>query len=36
MKYTIQDLSEGKYDVINDSTLEELKKVLKLAFPNRC
>jgi hypothetical protein len=32
--FTIKDLSEGKCAVINDGTLEELKEVLKLAFPN--
>ena len=32
-KYTIQDLSEGKVAVLNNGTLEQLKKVLKLAFP---
>jgi len=32
-KYTIQDLSEGKVAVTHDGTLEQLKKVLKLAFP---
>lgn len=31
--YTIQDLADGKCAVKNDGTLEELKKVLKLAFP---
>jgi hypothetical protein len=33
MKYTIQDLANGKCAVINDGTLEELTKVLSLAFP---
>lgn len=32
--YTIQDLTDGKVAVINDGTLEELKIVLKAAFPN--
>jgi hypothetical protein len=32
--FTIKDLSEGKCAVINDGTLEELREVLKLAFPN--
>jgi len=31
--FTIKDLSEGKCAVINDGTLEELREVLKLAFP---
>lgn len=31
--FTINDLSEGKCAVINDGTLEELQKVVKLAFP---
>jgi len=33
MNYTIDDLTNGKCAVINDGTLEELQKVLKLAFP---
>lgn len=33
MKFTIKDLAEGKCAVKNDGTLEELHKVLKLAFP---
>lgn len=33
MKYTIEDLKNRKCAVINDGTLEQLKKVLKLAFP---
>lgn len=33
MKYTIKDLAEGKCTVKNDGTLDELNKVLKLAFP---
>jgi len=32
-KFTIKDLSEGKCAVINDGTVEQLRKVLKLAFP---
>lgn len=32
--FTIEDLSLGKCAVINDGTLEELRKVLGLAFPN--
>jgi hypothetical protein len=32
--YTIDDLRNGKCAVINDGTLEELREVLKLAFPN--
>jgi hypothetical protein len=32
--YTIEDLRNGKCAVINDGTLQELQKVLKLAFPN--
>lgn len=31
--YTIKDLSEGRCAVKNDGTLEELRKVLKKAFP---
>ena len=31
--YTIQDLADGKCAVKNDGTLEELRKVLNLAFP---
>lgn len=31
--YTIQDLADGKCSVINDGTLQELRKVLNLAFP---
>lgn len=34
MKYTIEDLKNGKCAAINDGTKEELEKVLKLAFPN--
>lgn len=33
MKYTIEDLKNGKCAVINDGTVEELREVLKLAFP---
>lgn len=33
MKYTIEDLKNGKCAVLNDSTVEELNKVLRLAFP---
>lgn len=32
-KYTIQDLANGKVALKNDGTLEELKEVLKKAFP---
>jgi hypothetical protein len=32
--FTIQDLADGKCAIKNDGTLEELRKVLKLAFPN--
>ena len=32
--YTIEDLKNGKCAVINDGTVEELREVLKLAFPN--
>ena len=32
--FTIEDLKQGKCAVINDSTLEELYKVLRSAFPN--
>lgn len=31
--FTIKDLSEGKCAVINDGTFEDLKRVLKTAFP---
>lgn len=34
IKYTIRDLMEGKCAVINDGTIDELKTVLKMAFPN--
>ena len=34
MKYSIEDLRNGKCAVINDGTLEELREFLKLAFPN--
>lgn len=33
-KFTIKDLSEGRCAVINDGTVEELNKVLRVAFPN--
>lgn len=33
MKYTIEDLRNGKCAVKNDGTLEELDKVLRKAFP---
>jgi hypothetical protein len=33
-KYTINDLREGRVAVINDGTVEELRKVLKHAFSN--
>lgn len=33
VKFTIKDLAEGKCAVKNDGTVEELKKVLKAAFP---
>ena len=32
--FTIEDLKQGKCAVINDGTLEELREVLKLAFPD--
>ena len=32
--FTIEDLKQGKCAVINDGTLEELREVLRLAFPN--
>lgn len=32
-RYTIKDLTEGKCSVSNDGTIEELNRVLKLAFP---
>jgi hypothetical protein len=34
MKFTIQDLAYGKCAVVNDGSLEELREVLKLAFPD--
>jgi hypothetical protein len=34
MKYTIEDLKEGRCAVKNDGTLEELRKVLELACPD--
>jgi len=33
-KFTIKDLELGKCAVINDGTLEQLREVIKLAFPN--
>lgn len=33
-KYTIQDLADGKCAVKNDGSLNELRRVLGLAFPN--
>jgi hypothetical protein len=33
-KYTIEDLATGKCAVINDGSVEELREVLKRAFPN--
>lgn len=33
-KFTIEDLRNGNCAVTNDGTLEELKNVLRLAFPN--
>lgn len=32
-KYTIQDLKDGKVAVKNDGTIEELREVIKKAFP---
>lgn len=32
--FTIEDLKQGRCAVINDGTLEELREVLKLAFPD--
>ena len=32
--FTIEDLKQGRCAVINDSTLEELREVLRSAFPN--
>ena len=32
--FTIEDLKQGRCAVINDGTLEELREVLRLAFPN--
>lgn len=34
IKFTIEDLANGKVAVMNDGTVEELREVLKLAFPN--
>src|SRR5690606_38919074 len=34
MKYTIEDLRNGKCAVKNDGTVEELNEVLRLAFPS--
>jgi len=34
MKYTIKDLAEGKCVAINEGRLNELQKVIELAFPN--
>ncbi len=33
-KYTIQDITNGNCAVINDSTVGELKLVMRLALPN--
>ena len=33
MKYTIEDLRNGKCAVIHDGTLKQLQEVIKLAFP---
>jgi hypothetical protein len=33
-KFTVEDLREGKCAAINDGTLEELNKVLKIAWPD--
>jgi hypothetical protein len=33
-KYTIEDLRNGEVFVVNDGSLEELRKVIKLAFPD--
>ncbi len=33
MKYTIEDLRNGKCAIENNGTSEELKKIIKLAFP---
>lgn len=35
MKYTIQDLRDGKVTIKNDGTVEELNKVLRKAFPGK-
>ena len=32
--FTIEDLKQGRCAVINDGTLEELREVLRLAFPD--
>ena len=32
--FTIEDLKQGRCAVINDGTLEELREVIKLAFPS--
>lgn len=33
MKYTIEDLREGRCVIVNDGTIKELRAVLKAAFP---
>lgn len=33
-RFTIKDLSDGKCAVINDGTVDEIRKVLKKAFPD--
>jgi hypothetical protein len=35
-KYTIEDLAQGRCAVINDGSVEELREVLRRAFPDDC
>ena len=35
-KYTIEDLAQGRCAVIHDGSVEELREVLKRAFPDDC
>ena len=35
-KYTIEDLAQGRCAVINDGSVEELREVLRRAFPEDC
>lgn len=32
--YTIKDLAEGRCTILNDGTVEQLRAVIKAAFPN--